>query len=260
MEYAESEEGIREEERMHKERVSVCMACYNGEKYIEAQIASILPQLNDKDELIIVDDHSSDRTAELIKGMKDGRIRYVFNKKNAGVNKSFERAIGLAKNDYIFMADQDDVWTENRLELMLAKLKNHLLVSGNSVAIDREGKEKEFDLGILQKETSKTYGKNILNIFTGKAYYYGCAMAFRRELTKVILPFPAYVESHDLWIAMAANLLKSNCHLEKIVLKRRIHGENASVVQRKLWKKLYSRIVFLRSYVVLRRRILKGGI
>ena len=245
---------------MHKECVSVCMACYNGEKYIEKQIESILPQLNENDELIVVDDHSSDRTAELVKNIRDSRIRYVFNQKNLGVNGSFEKAIGMAKNEYIFMADQDDLWTGNRLEDMLTGLKKCMLVSGNSIAVDAFGKEKEFDLGMLYQTDSKAYGKNIVRIFTGKAYYYGCAMAFRKELTKIILPFPAYVESHDLWIAMAANLLKSNCHLEKIVLKRRIHGENASVIQRKLWKKLYSRFVFLKSYVVLRRRIKKSGI
>lgn len=260
MEYSESGENIREEKRMHKECVSVCMACYNGEKYIEEQIATILPQLNTEDELIIVDDHSSDKTAELIKGIEDARIRYVFNQKNLGVNASFEKAIKMAKNDYIFMADQDDLWTEKRLVHMLARLKKYMLVSGNSIAVDAAGKEKEFDLGALYQADSGAYGKNITKIFTGKAYYYGCAMAFRRELTKVILPFPAYMESHDLWIAMAANMLKSNCHLEKIVLKRRIHGENASVIQRKLWKKIYSRFIFLKSYVVLRRRIKKSGI
>lgn len=245
---------------MYKECVSVCMACYNGEKYIQEQIASILPQLNAEDELIIIDDHSSDKTAEIVKDIKDSRMKYVFNKKNLGVNASFEKAIRMAKNDYIFMADQDDLWTEKRLEHMLAGLKQHLLVSGNSIAIGADGKEKKFNLGLLSQADSKEHGKNIMKIFTGKAYYYGCAMAFRRELTKVILPFPAYIESHDLWIAMAANLLKSNCHLEKIVLKRRIHGENASVVQRKLWKKFYSRIIFLKSYVTLRRRIKKSGI
>ena len=245
---------------MHKECVSVCMACYNGEKYIEEQIASILPQLNAEDELIIIDDHSSDKTAELVKNIRDSRIRYVFNRKNLGVNASFEKAIGMAKNDYIFMADQDDLWTENRLEHMLARLKKYMLVSGNSSAIDGDGKEKEFDLGTLLQAESKAYNKNIIRILTGKAYYYGCAMAFRKELTKVILPFPAYIESHDLWIAMAANMLKSNCHLEKIVLKRRIHGKNASVIERKLWKKIYSRFIFLKSYVILRRRIKKSGI
>ena len=60
---------------MYKECVSVCMACYNGEKYIQEQIASILPQLNAEDELIIIDDHSSDKTAEIVKDIKDSRMK-----------------------------------------------------------------------------------------------------------------------------------------------------------------------------------------
>ena len=246
---------------MHREAISVCMACYHGEQYIEQQIASILPQLRAEDELIIIDDHSTDRTGQIIQEMNDSRIRYVFNEKNLGVNRSFEKAIKMAKNNYLFMADQDDIWTENRVEVMLQKLQNGCqLVSGNSIAIDSAGNPSAYDLGLLWREDSKNYGENILRIFTGKAYYYGCAMAFRRELRKVILPFPAYIESHDLWIAMAANMLKSNAHLEEVVLERRIHGKNASVVQRKLWKKIYSRVVFLKSYVTLRRRIKKSGI
>lgn len=261
MESAESEENIKEVRDMHRESISVCMACYNGEPYIEEQIASILPQLNEDDELIIIDDHSSDSTGQIIQKMNDPRIRYMFNEKNLGVNRSFEKAIKMAKNNYLFMADQDDLWTEGRVEAMLQKLQNgSLLVSGNSVSIDSNGDKSDYELGMLLQEDSKAYGKNILRIFTGKAYYYGCAMAFRRELRKVILPFPAYIESHDLWIAMAANMLKSNAHLEKIVLERRIHGKNASVLQRSLKEKLFSRWIFVKSYAALRRRFLKGGI
>lgn len=246
---------------MHSDRISVCMACYNGEKYIEEQILSILPQLNESDELIIIDDHSSDNTGKIVQELKDNRIKYVFNEKNLGVNRSFEKAIKKAKNDYIFMADQDDLWTEGRVESMLKGLKaGKLLVSGNSTVIDSAGQKSDYDLGALYESDSDKYGKNILKIFTGKAYYYGCAMAFDRKLRKIILPFPKYIESHDLWIAMAANMLKSNYHLEKIVLKRRIHGKNASVLQRKLSEKLYSRWIFAKSYVTLLGRLIKGGI
>ena len=152
---------------MHKECVSVCMACYNGEKYIEKQIESILPQLNENDELIVVDDHSSDRTAELVKNIRDSRIRYVFNQKNLGVNGSFEKAIGMAKNEYIFMADQDDLWTKGRLDIMLNAMKQgNLLVSGNSISIDANGNPSDYDLGILYETGSKEYLKIIIRIFT----------------------------------------------------------------------------------------------
>lgn len=261
MESVVSEESTERGNRMHKERISVCMACYQGENYIKEQIDSILAQLNRMDELIIIDDHSSDKTGQIIQELNDPRIKYVLNEKNLGVNRSFEKAIRMARNEFIFMADQDDLWSEGRLEAMLKKLREgNLLVSGNTEAIDSEGLKSDYDLGSLYEADSDQYQKNILRIFTGKAYYYGCAMAFDRKLRKVILPFPAYIESHDLWIAMAANLLKSNAHLETNVLKRRIHGKNVSVLQRKLIKKLYSRWIFTKSYVTLLWRIVKGGI
>ena len=246
---------------MRKENVSICMACYNGEAYIKEQIDSILPQLIEGDELIIVDDGSKDATGTEVRSIKDKRIKYVKNASNIGVNKSFEKAIKYAKHEYIFMADQDDIWPEGRLDSMLHAMKQgNLLVSGNSLVIDARGELSDYDLGTLYEVDSKAYVKNIIRIFTGKAYYYGCAMAFQKKLCEIVIPFPDYIESHDLWIVMAANMLKSNVHLEEIVLKRRIHGKNASVLQRKLSEKLYSRWIFVKSYVTLFWRIKFRGI
>lgn len=246
---------------MRRDNVSICMACYNGEAYIKEQIDSILPQLVEGDELIIIDDGSKDETAAVVQSVKDTRIRYLKNTSNMGVNKSFENAIKYAKHEYVFMADQDDIWPRGRLESMLNTLKQgNLLVSGNSLAIDAKGGVYDYDIGKLYEADSKAYLKNIIRIFTGKAYYYGCAMAFQKKLCEVVMPFPDYVESHDLWIAMAANMLKSNAHLEDIILKRRIHGKNASVLQRKLSEKLYSRWIFVKSYVTLFWRIKFRGI
>ena len=83
-------------------------------------------------------------------------------------------------------------------------------------------------------------------------------MAFKRELKEVILPFPKYMESHDTWIAMAANLL------EYTVLEHRLHGNNVTKSHRKLGKRLHSRILFARalgelSIRIIRYRIIQGG-
>lgn len=246
---------------MRRENVSICMACYNGENYVKEQIDSILPQLIEGDELIIIDDGSKDATGSVVQSIEDMRIKYLKNAFNIGVNKSFEKAIKCAKHEYIFMTDQDDIWTEGRLDAMLNAMKQgNLLVSGNSLAVDAKGEVSDYDLGILYEADSKEYMKNIIRIFTGKAYYYGCAMAFQKKLCEIMMPFPDYIESHDLWIAMAANMLKSNIHLENMVLKRRIHGKNASVLQRKLSEKLYSRWIFVKSYMTLFWRIRFRGI
>lgn len=229
--------------------ISVCMATYNGSKYLDEQLTSILKQLADEDELIVVDDASTDLTSDLLRSYNDVRIKVYVNDINIGVNKSFEKAISLAKNEYVFLADQDDIWTDNRVNLMLNALKrpNVNLVSGNSSFIDAGGALIDYPVIPLKESESQSKMRNIYRIFLGTGAYFGCAMAFKRELTKSILPFPRYIESHDLWIAKSSILQGKNFHLEDEVLLRRVHGRNASIIQRALLKKSWSRVVFVIS-------------
>ncbi len=95
--------------------ISVCMATYNGEKYIERQLDSILAQLKENDELIISDDGSTDRTAEILARYgTDKRIRILHGSFHSPIY-NFENAIKQAQGDYIFMADQDDIWLPGRI-------------------------------------------------------------------------------------------------------------------------------------------------
>lgn len=238
-------------------KISVCIATYNGEKYINKQLSSILTQLGSKDEVIIVDDCSKDNTVNKIRLFNDPRIIIYHNEINQGHVFSFGRAISLAKNDIIFMSDQDDVWIEGRIKIFLKAFEeNHaLLISSNISFIDAQGKTLFLEHhGVNTRDSTKNF-KNILDIFRGKTNYYGCAMAFKKELVKTILPIPLYVESHDLWIAKAAILLRSNSHSDEITLKRRIHGHNISMKDRKLILKLKSRYIFIKSILNLVFRI-----
>jgi len=229
--------------------ISVCLATYNGTKYIKIQLQSILRQLGAKDEVIILDDCSTDKTLDLVRDIDDKRIKIFKNEVNKGHVYSFGRVVELATKDIIFMSDQDDIWIDGRLDLMKERLlkSEALLISTNSNFIDSEGKIIDFNLDGVSAGSSEKYFENILDIFIGKTNYVGCAMAFKKELRNLILPIPSYVESHDLWIAMGANIIKSNLHLDDPTLSRRIHGENASIVKRKLLPKLWSRIIFLLS-------------
>jgi glycosyltransferase involved in cell wall biosynthesis len=226
--------------------ISVCMATYNGEKFLVDQINSILPQLSADDELIILDDCSIDRTWEIINSYIDSRIKAFQNERNIGVNKSFEKLINFAKGEFIFLSDQDDVWVHDRVQLLLDELKSAELVSSSFDFIDSRGiKFDDNKFSCLKKVNSKRHFKNLFGIFFGSANYYGCAMAFKKSLKLLILPIPAYVESHDLWIAMAANIRRSVIHLEVSTLLRRIHGANVSVINRSIISRIYSRFFYL---------------
>ena len=110
-----------------KEKISVCMASYNGERFIENQMASILCQLSEDDEVIVVDDKSTDGTIQILKNFNDDRIKINCNAQNMGANTSFQKALSLATGRYIFLSDQDDVWYENKVQICLKYLKEHNL-------------------------------------------------------------------------------------------------------------------------------------
>jgi len=244
--------------------VSVCMATYNGEKYVSRQLTSILDQLADDDEVIVIDDCSTDATIDVVKQLGDRRIAVHVNDRNRGEVFSFGRAIQLARNEFVFLSDQDDIWTPGRVGLMRRRLveakvsvvsSNFEWIAANEAPIDVP-----YD-GVASGD-SKRHFKNIVDIFVGRTNYYGCAMAFRRDFVRVLAPIPRFVESHDLWIALASNVAGSNVHIDDRTLLKRKHGANVTntVSNRILYRKLKSRVVFAMSLVVLfaRQRRLFG--
>lgn len=237
--------------------LSVCMATYNGAAHLREQVDSILAQLSDEDELVVVDDASSDETVAILETYRRPCIRVHRNTRNLGHVQSFSRALSLARRNLLVMADQDDVWLPGRLTAIHASLREQQawVVSSNSRYVDSTLRPIHFDADRLSAADSTRHVYNIVGIFTGRRSYYGCAMALRREILPAVLPIPEFVESHDLWIAMAGNAARANLHLEEETLLRRIHGDNASVLRRPLRRKLWSRVVFLLSLVVLLARL-----
>ena len=238
--------------------VSVCIATYQGEDYIERQLRSILEQIALDDEVIVVDDCSRDRTVEIIEGIGDARISVHRNPVNRREIFSFGRAIELARGDIIFLSDQDDVWTTGRVERMTESLRTSgaALVSSNFEWMDADERPLDVAFDGVSSQTSKRHLSNTVDIFLGKTNYFGCAMAFQRRLVPLITPIPAYVESHDLWIALAANQIGSNLHIDDKTLRKRRHGTNttSTVSNRSLPRKIWSRWLFLRSIVDLAAR------
>ncbi len=232
--------------------VSICMATYNGEQFIEAQLNSILKQLMDSDEIIIFDDASSDRTVGIILSYNSDRIKLFHNKTNLGYIKTFEKAIAKSKNSVIFLSDQDDIWIEGRLNKMYAALcqsnKNLLLCSNFQTFTDSGNNISRFKTRLCHFSPER-YKSNVLGIFKGKMAYFGCTMAFKSEYKKHILPFPDYIDAHDLWIAMLGNVMGNIIHLEDNTLLHRIHSNNTSFVKRNFRKKIFTRFLFFKSLI-----------
>jgi len=211
-------------------RISVCMATYNGAQHLQSQILSILKQLDAKDQLIIVDDHSTDNTVGIIRNFKDSRIQLKINPFNMGAALTFDRALHEAEGDLIFLSDQDDFWHDDKVSTLVDMFssKNLDLIVHDAVVMC----EGTVVHASLFKMTDSDPGviKNIIsNTFTG------CCMAFRREILCEILPISAHIGIfHDAWIGVLAEYFGYNVafvHIPLIDFNR--HGQNASTLKRR---------------------------
>ncbi len=104
-------------------RISVAVASYNGERYIKEQMDSIVRNLTCRDEIIVSDDGSSDRTRELVREYQNGEIPVrLLQGPGLGIKQNINAALSACRGDYIFLADQDDVWTDDKVEKVMEYL------------------------------------------------------------------------------------------------------------------------------------------
>lgn len=218
---------------MSKLKTSIVMCTYNGEKYIEEQLNSIINQTVIPDEIIIQDDCSTDNTEKIIsKFMKENykKTSIIFdkNEKNLGYFKNFEKAIKKAKNDIIFLSDQDDVWVNNKIEIILEQFynnKNIGFVFSNAYLVNSklEKLHQDFWKG---KHFSDKVNKQ-LKILLKQNVVTGATMAFKKEFSHLFLPFPED-GVHDYWISLV--LVSNNIpglFIDKKLIYYRQHENNA---------------------------------
>ena len=139
--------------------ISIVMPAYNAERYIAPAIQSVLDQPYPHFELIVVNDCSRDRTAEIIQEFaeKDPRIIFLQNEKNSGVCVTRNRAFNEAKGEWIALLDSDDMWRADKLELQLQCLRDNpdaCLVYTASAFMDMEGNPFSYQMPV---DASVTY-------------------------------------------------------------------------------------------------------
>lgn len=230
--------------------ISVCMATYNGAKYIRAQVDSILEQLGPEDELVVCDDGSKDQTLSILVDYHDARIKIHRNPSQLGHVRNFERAMLLAEGDYIFLSDQDDVWTPGRVRLMIDSMNadpRALMAASNFDLIDAQGN----DVGQFRKlgKVKPFRWLQIASIFAGRSPYFGCTFLIRREALRYFLPLPKGIESHDIWFGLVASMLGGVVNLPGATLKHRVHESNVTARKRR------ASIVILKSRLVFARAL-----
>ena len=230
--------------------VSVALAAYEGERYIEEQLRSILPQLSKGDEIIVSDDKPGGMTEKIVRRLaeEDPRVIYVQGP-GKGVAANFVNAIRHCKGDKIFLCDQDDVWLPDKVQRVTEAFDaGATLVLHNAYVTDE-------NLNITEPSFFALRGSKpglIRNL--AKNSYMGCCMAFDRSLLGKIMPMPKAVPMHDQWIGLIGEIYGKPAFLDVPLLYYRRHEGNVTggktETRRKLqWreyliKKLIARVFF----------------
>ncbi len=232
--------------------ITVCIATYNGGKYIKEQLDSILSQLSADDEVVVSDDCSTDDTLQVIENLGDKRIK-VFNHKRGKVKftndyatANFENALRHASGDIIFLSDQDDVWMADKVATMLRALEQSDMAMSDCMVTDGR-------LNVLHPSYSKAFvpfSASIIGNFM-RCGFLGSCMAFRRCVLDRTLPFPRYGVGHDIWLGMVGLRHYRFAYVPKPLMKYRRHTATVTMGGKanstSLWFKVSYRLYLLKA-------------
>lgn len=222
--------------------ISVCLATYEGEKYLEEQLDSIVPQLLEGDELLISDDGSSDCTLAILEKYR-GPQTHIFTNQFQSAVRNFEFLLGQVSKPLVVLCDQDDIWLPTKLATVRQHLDNQsrtcLLM--NAGLIDGHGKPTG-QTSFKKWRTRKGFWPNLW-----RNTFMGSSMAFTADLLDTALPFPKEIAMHDWWIGLLAEKTGKVKLLQETVMLYRLHGGNQSLQGSTMKQKLRWRAKMLRA-------------
>lgn len=221
------------------QKISVVVATYNGERFIEEQINSIINQSLQPDEIIICDDNSNDLTVEKTKKtIEKSEIEYkiILHKKNQGVVKNFFEGASSASGEYIFLCDQDDYWLPQKIEHMSKILfddKKVQLVFSDATIVDENLNKRNTSLWetiFFKPSRVKSY-QDYFNELLRRNIFTGMCMAVRKSLINLITDYPDFM-LHDELIGWYALNRGSVYPLQERLVLYRQHSMNVVGVDR----------------------------
>lgn len=216
---------------MRNKTVSIAMAVCNGEKYLPAQIDSILCQLEDNDELIISYDPSNDGTLQVVKEYekRDKRVHVVINNDHSrGLVSNFDNALRQCSKQIILYSDQDDIWMPDKIDKMVFCFDDpKVSVAIHDAKITDENLNVTIDSTFKLRGGSTSFWKNLIRLS-----YIGCSMAFRSELLPVVLPLPTRKRSYDWWTGSICSCYGKMAMVNEPLILHRMHQNNATPKKR----------------------------
>lgn len=212
-------------------RVDILLPTYNGEKYIQKQIKSLLQQSHKDLRIIVRDDCSTDQTINIIQNLANEDDRIVINTditRNLGLVFNIEYLLNLSDANYLIFCDQDDVWFENKIELLLKEMlirennlgsKSPILIHSDCYVTDEFLNIK----GLFKGSSPLNYG---LENSLFKFHVQGASTMINRALKNNILPFINNIYLHDRYIHLVAEVVGYRFYINMQLMYYRQHSSN----------------------------------
>lgn len=215
--------------------VSVALCTYNGARFLDRQLASLVEQTRPPDEIVILDDRSSDDTfgkLEHFAGTSPLPVRLARNSENLGYVRNFEAALSATTGAILMPCDQDDVWHPDKIERLAAAIEideRVMLAHGDGRLIDAAGEP----LGATMFEALRLTARerrvvdmgNALRAQLRRNLVTGAACALRRAVLDAARPFPTHLV-HDDWLATTAAMLGRIVRIDAPLIDYRQHEGN----------------------------------
>lgn len=219
-----------------KELVSVIIPSYNHEKYIKKCIESVLNQTYKNIEVLVEDDCSTDNTREIIKSIKDKRLKKIFSKKNKGTVRTINHLMSLCKGDYIAIIGSDDYWYPEKLEKQVKIFKEQDVgaVFSEVDVIDENDNIYENDINFTSdifRKDNLSQGKRMRLFYeVGNHLCHSSSIISRKVFEDIGYYNPIYRQLHDFdyWVRIA-NKYSIYIVNEKLMAYRRNKTNNQSV-------------------------------
>jgi len=221
---------------MSQPPIEILLATYNGERYLEAQISSILEQSNQDFHILIRDDGSTDATPEILDEFAYAhpeQIRLCPAETNRkGAVKNFSALLEASTADYLMFCDQDDIWLPDKIDITYHKIKDTeiLTEAETPILVHTDLRVVDSELHILHTSflqyarlnPARTAIQQLLiqNVVTGST------VMFNRPLANLAAPIPENARMHDWWLALAASCFGQIVMIDEPTALYRQHAEN----------------------------------
>lgn len=216
---------------VHQRKISTIIPLYNGEKYIKEALESVFAQKKVKaDEIIVVDDGSTDNGAEIVKSF--GPAVKLFCQKHSGIGATRNLGLKRASGDFFALLDADDLWTEDHLYHLLKPFRNRPELSMTFGKVEQFANQKTDESKIPENQ------RVLHGLLAGSGL-------IRKEAFERAGYFDPTLKVGEFleWYSRAIHMQLQSETIPEVVLKRRIHDRNTGILQKKN-RSDYIRVLF----------------